>query len=82
MFIEEDVVHYCVSNMPGAVPRTSTIALTNATFHYVLNLADKGWQKAMMEDPALKAGLNLYHGKITCRAVAESFGLPFCMLEF
>lgn len=76
IYIEEGVVHYCVSNMPGAVPRTSTIALTNATFHYVLALADKGWQRAMSEDPALRAGLNVNHGKITCGAVADTFNMP------
>jgi alanine dehydrogenase len=82
IYIEEGVVHYCVSNMPGAVPRTSTIALTNATFRYVLALADKGWKRAMMEDPALMAGLNVYEGKITCRAVAETFQLPCEPPEF
>ncbi len=76
IFIEEGIVHYCVANMPGAVPRTSTIALTNATFRYVLALADKGWKRAIMDDPALRAGLNVYEGKITCRAVAETFHLP------
>jgi alanine dehydrogenase len=75
IYVEEGVVHYCVANMPGAVPRTSTIALTNATFTYVLAIADKGWQKAMKSDPALRKGLNLYDGKITCDAVAESFGV-------
>jgi alanine dehydrogenase len=77
IYIDEGVVHYCVSNMPGAVPRTSTIALTNATFHYVLDLANKGWRKATAEDPSLRAGLNLCEGKIACRAVAESLGMPF-----
>jgi alanine dehydrogenase len=76
IYLEEGVVHYCVSNMPGAVPRTSTIALTNATFTYVLALAEKGWQKAVAEDPALRMGLNVFDGKILCRAVAESFHLP------
>jgi len=76
IYIEEGVVHYCVSNMPGAVPRTSTIALTNATFRYVLAIAEKGWKRAVAEDPALMAGLNVYHGRITCRAVAETFHLP------
>lgn len=73
IYIEEGVVHYCVANMPGAVPRTSTIALTNATFHYVLALAEKGWQKAMREDQSLLKGLNIYDGKIACGAVAECF---------
>jgi len=82
IYIEEGVVHYCVSNMPGAVPRTATIALTNATFHYVLTLADKGWKRALLEDPALMAGLNVFRGKVTCRAVAETFNLPCAIPEF
>jgi alanine dehydrogenase len=81
IYVEEGVVHYCVANMPGAVPRTSTIALTNATFTYTLAIADKGWQKAMKADSALKRGLNLYEGKITCDAVAESFGMACTPLE-
>ncbi|MBW1934000.1 MAG: alanine dehydrogenase [Deltaproteobacteria bacterium] len=75
IYTEEGVVHYCVTNMPGAVPRTSTIALTNATFAYVLALADKGWKKAMAENAALRLGLNVYDGKIMCKAVADTFGL-------
>jgi alanine dehydrogenase len=75
IYIEEGVVHYCVANMPGAVPRTSTIALTNATFNYVLALAEKGWKKAIAEDPALKKGLNVCEGKVTCSPVGEAFGL-------
>jgi alanine dehydrogenase len=74
IYIEEGVVHYCVANMPGAVPRTSTIALTNATFNYVLAVAEKGWQKAVAEDPALRRGLNVYEGKIVCKPVADAFG--------
>ena len=75
IYIEEGVVHYCVANMPGAVPRTSTIALTNATFAYVLALAEKGWKKAIAEDLALRKGLNVCEGKVTCRPVGEAFGL-------
>jgi alanine dehydrogenase len=82
IYVEEGVVHYCVANMPGAVPRTSTIALTNATFSYALALAGKGWQKAMASDPALKKGLNVYDGKITCEAVAESFSVPCTITDF
>ena len=81
IYVEEGVVHYCVTNMPGAVPRTSTIALTNATFNYVLALADKGWQRAVAADPSLRRGLNVFDGKITCEAVAESFSLPFTPFE-
>jgi alanine dehydrogenase len=77
IYIEEGVVHYCVANMPGAVPRTSTIALTNATFNYVLAVAEKGWQKAVAEDPALRRGLNVYEGKIVCKPVADAFGLEY-----
>jgi len=81
IYVEEGVVHYCVTNMPGAVPRTSTIALTNETFTYVLALARKGWQRAAEADPALKRGLNVCSGKITSEAVAESFSLPFTPFE-
>jgi alanine dehydrogenase len=77
IYIEEGVVHYCVTNMPGAVPRTSTIALTNATFNYVLDLADKGLREAVQADLALRKGLNLYDGKVTCEAVAKSFSMAY-----
>lgn len=81
-FIVEDVVHYCVANMPGAVPRTSTIALTNVTLAYGLEIANKGYKKAMADDPALKRGLNLLNGEICYPAVAEAFGLPCTEVEF
>jgi alanine dehydrogenase len=81
IYIEEGVVHYCVANMPGAVPRTSTIALTNATFAYALALAEKGWKKAVADDPALKKGLNVCEGKLTCRPVAEAFGLKYSEIK-
>lgn len=76
IYMEEGVVHYCVANMPGAVPRTSTIALTNATFTYVLAIAEKGWEKALADDPALKRGLNVYDGKMVCKPVADAFAMP------
>jgi len=76
-FIIDDVVHYCVANMPGAVPYTSTIALTNATLPYALQLADKGWQKACSENAELKAGLNIVQGKVVYKGVAEAFQLPY-----
>jgi len=76
-YIVDDVVHYCVANMPGAVPRTSTFALSNATTSFVLALADKGWQRALRDDPHLRNGLNVYEGRITCRAVADALGLPY-----
>ena len=73
----DGVIHYCVTNMPGAVARTSTHALNNATLPYVLALADRGWQAALAEDPGLAAGLNVHSGKLTHAAVASSLGLPF-----
>jgi alanine dehydrogenase len=74
-FIKHSVVHYCVTNMPGAVARTSTFALNNATLPFVLALADKGPLKALAEDPHLLAGLNVHKGKITHRAVSEALGV-------
>lgn len=73
----DDIVHYCVANIPGAVPQTSTLALTNATLPYVIKLADKGWEIATAEDPGLKLGLNIIDGKIVYPAVAKAFGLPY-----
>jgi len=75
-YIVDGVVHYCVANMPGAVPRTSTFALNNATLPFILALAGKGWRRAMEEDPHLRAGLNVHRGRITYAAVAEAHGLP------
>lgn len=77
IFIEDGIVHYCVANIPGAVPNTSTLALTNATLKYALALADKGWKQACKEDAALAKGLNIVEGKITFKAVADAFGLPY-----
>lgn len=74
---KHSVIHYSVANMPGAVPKTSTWALTNATLPYLLKLADKDVHQAMKADAALRGGLNVYDGKLTCEAVAETFGLPF-----
>lgn len=76
-YVEEGVVHYCVANMPGAVPYTSTYALNHATLPFVLALADKGWQRAMQDDPHLRDGLNICRGSITHRGVAEALGLPY-----
>ena len=73
-YIEEDVVHYCVTNMPGAVGRTSTYALTNVTLPYVIQLAVKGFDKAVRENAALAQGVNIRHGKVTSPAVAATFG--------
>ncbi|MFZ4894146.1 alanine dehydrogenase [Plantibacter sp. Mn2098] len=74
-------LYYCVANMPGAVPETSTRALTNATLPYVLALADKGWRRATAEDPALAAGVNVHNGAIVNPGVAAAFGLPVVDLE-
>ena len=73
----DGIVHYAVANIPGAVPNTSTIALTNATLKYAVALADKGWKKACKDDPALYLGLNIVEGKVTFKAVADVFGLPY-----
>jgi alanine dehydrogenase len=76
-YVEEGIVHYCVANMPGAVPRTSTYALTNATMPYVLELADKGSEMAMKENSALRKGLNVYRGRLTNDKVAKALGWEF-----
>ncbi len=74
-YVVDGVIHYGVANMPGGVPRTSTLALTNATLRYALELANKGWKKALSENAALKKGLNMTDGHVTYPAVAEAFGL-------
>jgi alanine dehydrogenase len=76
-FVVDGVVHYCVTNMPGAVPRTSTFALTNATLPYVKALADHGTDEALALDPYLAPGLNVYRGGITHEAVARALNLPY-----
>lgn len=76
-YIVDDVVHYCVANMPGAVPRTSTFALNNATLPYIINLANKGYKQALLDNPHFLDGLNVYKGQVTCKEVAESFDLPY-----
>jgi alanine dehydrogenase len=80
-YVEEGVVHYAVANMPGAVPQTSTHALTNATLAYALQLADRGWREAVRGNAALAQGVNCALGTLTCRAVAEAFGLPYRPLD-
>jgi alanine dehydrogenase len=80
-FYEEGVLHYCVANMPGAVPRTSTFALTNATLPYALDLANKGFEKAVKEDAGLREGVNTYAGNLTYEAVAESQNLKYTPFE-
>ena len=81
VYVEEGVIHYCVTNMPGAVPRTSTFALNNATLPYVLALANKGVDKALRDNKHLMQGLNVYEGKITHSAVAHALGLPYVAPE-
>jgi alanine dehydrogenase len=76
-YVEEGIVHYCVANMPGGVARTSTFALTNATLPFVIALAGKGYRKAMLDDPHLRAGLNVHAGTVTYRAVAEALGYDY-----
>ncbi len=76
-YVEEGIVHYCVTNMPGAVARTSTFALNNATLPFTLNLANKGYRQALLDDPHLCAGLNVHRGELTYRAVADEQGLPY-----
>jgi alanine dehydrogenase len=81
IYIEERVVHYAVTNMPGIVPHTSTYALTNATLQYALALARRGLRNAVLEDAALRRGVNVRHGRVTHQAVAEAFGLAYVPVE-
>ncbi len=76
-YVVDGVIHYCVANMPGGVPRTSTFALNNATLPFVLALADKGWKKALADDPHLKNSLNVALGKVTCKPVADALGYEY-----
>jgi alanine dehydrogenase len=76
-FIIDDVVHYCVANMPGAVPYTSTLALTNATLPYAIQLANKGWKKACKENRELLSGLNVVKGEVVYKGVADAWGLSY-----
>ncbi len=80
-FIIDDVVHYCVANMPGAVPYTSTVALTNATLPYALQLANKGWEQACRENSELKVGLNVVEGKVVYKGVADAWNLPLVEVD-
>jgi len=73
----DDIIHYAVSNMPGALPRTSTLALNNATLPFAVEIANKGWKKAMKENPEIKAGANVVEGKVTHKGVTEAFGLKY-----
>ena len=80
-YVIDGVIHYGVANMPGAVPRTSTLALTNATLPYALQLANKGWRQAVRDNPALRKGLNMIDGRVVYPAVAEAFGLDSLDVE-
>jgi alanine dehydrogenase len=81
IYVVDGIVHYCVANMPGAVPLTSTMALTNATLPYALAIANKGWQQAAGQDEGIKAGVNIVSGQITYPGVAEAFALPYLPVE-
>jgi len=81
IYFIDDVLHYCVANMPGAVPYTSTLGLTNVTLPYAVALADKGWKQAIMDDPELKMGLNVANGTIVYEDVANAFGLDWKPVE-
>ena len=80
-YIIDDIVHYCVANMPGAVPYTSTVALTNATLPYAIQLANKGWKKACQESKELMLGLNIIDGEICYKGVSEAFDMPYTPVE-
>ena len=80
-FIIDDVVHYCVANMPGAVPYTSTLALTNATLPYAVKLANQGWRVACMLNEDLRKGLNVVHGEVVYQGVADAWNLPLVPVE-
>ena len=81
VFVIDDVVHYCVANMPGAVPYTSTLALTNATLPYAIQLANKGWKQACRENSELRYGLNIINGNVVYKGVADAFNLPYKTIE-
>lgn len=80
-YVVDGVVHYCVANMPGAVPKTSTLALTNATLPYAVEIANKGWQKAMRENNEIKLGANIVKGKVTYKGVADAFDLDLTRID-
>ncbi|MFH1092330.1 MAG: alanine dehydrogenase [Pseudomonadota bacterium] len=81
IYVWEGIVHYAVSNMPGALPKTGTLALTNASLPYALEIADKGWRKALAENPEIRLGANVVKGKVTYKGVAEAFGLEYTRVE-
>jgi alanine dehydrogenase len=81
IYIVDGIVHYCVANMPGAVAKTSTIALTNATLPYAVEIANKGWKKAMQESTEIKLGANVVNGHVTYKGVADAFGLEYVPID-
>lgn len=81
VYMLDNILHYAVANIPGAVPFTSTLALTNATLPYAIRLADLGWKEACRKDPALALGVNIVSGEITYKAVADAFNLPYTPLS-
>jgi alanine dehydrogenase len=81
IYVEEELVHYCVTNMPAIVPNTSTYALTNSTLTYGLELANRGFPQALLRNPALAKGLNTFDGKVTYEGVASAFNLPFTPVD-
>ncbi|OQY11399.1 MAG: alanine dehydrogenase [Desulfobacteraceae bacterium 4572_19] len=81
IFVVDDIIHYCVANMPGAVPMTSTLALTNATLPYALEIANKGWKQAALDSNEIKTGINIINGKITYKAVADAFNLKYTPVD-
>jgi len=80
-YVVDGVIHYCVANMPGGVAKTSTLALTNATLPYTVQIANKGWKKAMQENEEIRLGANVIDGKVTYRAVAEAFGMEYTPID-
>jgi len=81
IYVVDDVVHYCVTNMPGAVPFTSTIALSNATLPYIMELANRGCRLAAAENEELARGINIFDGRVTCKGVADAFGIDYVPLS-
>ena len=79
--MKHDVVHYAVANIPGAVPKTSTLALTNATLPYALRIANKGWKQALIDEEPLRKGANILEGKLVYKAVADAFDLPYTPVD-
>jgi alanine dehydrogenase len=77
----DGIIHYAVSNMPGALPRTSTLALNNSTLPYAVEIAGKGWKKAMQENPEIRSGANVVKGRVTCEGVASAVGIKPAMID-